>query len=93
MSDTLGSHQLIARNCAHVSVSVAVLKGAFFVGNCTGMENAFQHRETVGVEDFVLLQDYRSEAAFVENLRKRFQEDLIYVSAIRMMHQSNTKRI
>ena len=43
------------------------------------MENSFQHRKTVGVEDFVLLDDYRSEDAFLENLKKRFQEDLIYV--------------
>ncbi|XP_055328094.1 unconventional myosin IC-like [Paramacrobiotus metropolitanus] len=42
------------------------------------MENSIQNRETVGVEDFVLLENYRSEDAFVENLRKRFQEDLIY---------------
>ena len=46
------------------------------------MENSFQHRETVGVEDFVLLENFTSEDAFVDNLRKRFQEDLIYVRNI-----------
>uniref|UniRef100_A0A3Q3N9J5 Myosin motor domain-containing protein n=1 Tax=Labrus bergylta TaxID=56723 RepID=A0A3Q3N9J5_9LABR len=32
----------------------------------------------VGVQDFVLLENYTSEAAFIENLRKRFKENLIY---------------
>ena len=43
------------------------------------MEHALQHRERVGVQDFVLLEDYRSEAAFFDNLRKRFSENIIYV--------------
>ncbi|XP_059052056.1 unconventional myosin IC isoform X1 [Achroia grisella] len=42
------------------------------------MEHALQHRERVGVQDFVLLEDYRSEAAFIDNLRKRFKENIIY---------------
>ncbi|KAH7960838.1 hypothetical protein HPB49_023847 [Dermacentor silvarum] len=42
------------------------------------MENALHSRDRVGVQDFVLLEDYESEQAFVENLRKRFTEDLIY---------------
>ncbi|KPJ07027.1 Myosin-IB [Papilio machaon] len=42
------------------------------------MEHALQHRERVGVQDFVLLEDYRSEAAFIDNLRKRFNENIIY---------------
>ncbi|XP_072949566.1 unconventional myosin IC isoform X2 [Epargyreus clarus] len=42
------------------------------------MEHALQHRERVGVQDFVLLEDFRSEAAFIDNLRKRFNENLIY---------------
>ncbi|CAG4982812.1 unnamed protein product [Colias eurytheme] len=42
------------------------------------MEHALQHRERVGVQDFVLLEDYRSEAAFIDNLRKRFSENIIY---------------
>lgn len=44
------------------------------------MENAFQDRHAVGVEDFVLLDNYKSREAFLDNLKKRFQEDLIYVS-------------
>lgn len=44
------------------------------------MEHALQHRERVGVQDFVLLEDFRSEAAFIDNLRKRFRENIIYVS-------------
>lgn len=42
------------------------------------MEHALQHRERVGVQDFVLLEDYRSEAAFIDNLKKRFNENIIY---------------
>ncbi|XP_050350768.1 unconventional myosin IC isoform X2 [Nymphalis io] len=42
------------------------------------MEHALQHRERVGVQDFVLLEDFRSEAAFIDNLKKRFHENIIY---------------
>nr|XP_056721155.1 unconventional myosin-Ic [Euleptes europaea] len=42
------------------------------------MENALTARDRVGVQDFVLLENYTSEAAFIENLRKRFKENLIY---------------
>lgn len=43
------------------------------------MEGALTARDKVGVQDFVLLDAYTSESAFVENLRKRFSENLIYV--------------
>lgn len=46
------------------------------------MESALTARDRVGVQDFVLLENYTSEAAFIENLRKRFKENLIYVSGI-----------
>ncbi|KAL7400648.1 hypothetical protein ABVT39_015483 [Epinephelus coioides] len=42
------------------------------------MESAVTARDRVGVQDFVLLENYTSEAAFIENLRKRFKENLIY---------------
>ncbi|CAG6007766.1 unnamed protein product [Menidia menidia] len=42
------------------------------------MESALTARDRVGVQDFVLLENYTSEAAFIENLRKRFKESLIY---------------
>ncbi|XP_064424991.1 myosin Ic, paralog b isoform X2 [Latimeria chalumnae] len=42
------------------------------------MESALTARDRVGVQDFVLLENYQSEAAFIENLRKRFKENLIY---------------
>ncbi|XP_015277390.1 PREDICTED: unconventional myosin-Ic [Gekko japonicus] len=42
------------------------------------MENALTARDRVGVQDFVLLENFTSEAAFIENLRKRFKENLIY---------------
>lgn len=44
------------------------------------MENELHARDRVGVEDFVLLEDYTDRNAFIENLRKRFKENLIYVS-------------
>ncbi|XP_023976521.2 unconventional myosin-Ih [Physeter macrocephalus] len=42
------------------------------------MEGALTARDKVGVQDFVLLDAYTSESAFLENLRKRFSENLIY---------------
>jgi len=42
------------------------------------MEAALQSRDKVGVQDFVLLEDHTNIDAFLENLRKRFQENLIY---------------
>uniref|UniRef100_A0A8C1U9I1 Myosin Ic, paralog b n=1 Tax=Cyprinus carpio TaxID=7962 RepID=A0A8C1U9I1_CYPCA len=42
------------------------------------MESALTARDRVGVQDFVLLENYTSEVAFIENLRKRFKENLIY---------------
>ncbi|XP_022253422.1 unconventional myosin-Ic-like, partial [Limulus polyphemus] len=42
------------------------------------MENALHARDRVGVQDFVLLEDYRNEKSFIENLKKRFKENLIY---------------
>ncbi|XP_056384833.1 unconventional myosin-Ih [Hyla sarda] len=42
------------------------------------IEGSLSAREKVGVQDFVLLDSHTSEAAFLDNLRKRFQENLIY---------------
>lgn len=47
------------------------------------MENDLHARDRVGVQDFVLLEDYTSEKAFIDNLHKRFKEDLIYVSHLK----------
>ena len=44
------------------------------------MENQLHARDKVGVQDFVLLEDFKNPEAFVDNLRKRYQADLIYVS-------------
>lgn len=44
------------------------------------MERGLHERDRVGVQDFVLLEDFQSESAFIDNLHKRFNEDLIYVS-------------
>ncbi|KAJ3589450.1 hypothetical protein NHX12_010295 [Muraenolepis orangiensis] len=42
------------------------------------MEGSLTARDRVGVQDFVLLENFSSEAAFIENLRRRFTENLIY---------------
>ena len=44
------------------------------------MESALHQRDHIGVQDSVLLENYESEDAFLENLRKRFKANLIYVS-------------
>ncbi|CAL8281436.1 unnamed protein product [Arctogadus glacialis] len=41
-------------------------------------EGSLTARDRVGVQDFVLLENFNSEAAFIENLRRRFTENLIY---------------
>ncbi|KAI4471103.1 myosin [Holotrichia oblita] len=43
------------------------------------METSLKDRDKVGVQDTVLLENYTDENVFVDNLRKRFKEDLIYV--------------
>lgn len=47
------------------------------------MEGALTARDRVGIQDFVLLDSYTSESAFLDNLRKRFRENLIYVNMLR----------
>ncbi|XP_062844417.1 unconventional myosin-Ic isoform X2 [Trichomycterus rosablanca] len=42
------------------------------------MESSLSARDRVGVQDFLLLDNYTSEAAFIENLRRRYKENLIY---------------
>ena len=42
----------------------------------------FGDSDKVGVQDFVLLDDFKSENAFIKNLRDRFAGDLIYVSVL-----------
>ncbi|XP_016306157.1 unconventional myosin-Ic isoform X1 [Sinocyclocheilus anshuiensis] len=42
------------------------------------MESALSARDRVGVQDFLLLENYNSEAAFIENLHRRYREGLIY---------------
>lgn len=43
------------------------------------MESTLMARDRVGVQDFLLLENPNSEAAFIENLRRRLKENLIYV--------------
>ncbi|XP_038826853.1 unconventional myosin-Ic-like isoform X3 [Salvelinus namaycush] len=42
------------------------------------MEGSLTARDRVGIQDFVLLDAYTSESAVLDNLRKRFNENLIY---------------
>ncbi|XP_020901059.1 unconventional myosin-Ic [Exaiptasia diaphana] len=42
------------------------------------MESELHARDTAGVQDFVLLEDFKSEDAFLDNLKKRYNSDLIY---------------
>lgn len=44
------------------------------------LERVLTARDRVGVQDMVLLDAHNSETAFLDNLKKRFSEDLIYVS-------------
>lgn len=44
------------------------------------MERDLSDRDRVGLTDQVLLENYTSEEAFIDNLEKRFNNDLIYVS-------------
>ncbi|XP_060105855.1 unconventional myosin-Ih [Heteronotia binoei] len=46
--------------------------------NQLNMEGALIARDRVGVQDFVLLDSHTSESAFLDNLRKRYRENLIY---------------
>ncbi len=36
-------------------------------------------QERVGLDDFVLLEDFNNPEAFIENLRLRHEADIIYV--------------
>lgn len=67
-------------------LSLTLTPGCSFVCQVVGsdgvramMESALTARDRVGVQDFVLLENYNSEVAFIDNLRKRFKENLIYV--------------
>ncbi|XP_044757784.1 unconventional myosin IC isoform X2 [Coccinella septempunctata] len=42
------------------------------------MERELEHRDRVGVQDSVLLENYTDEKVFINNLKKRFKENLIY---------------
>lgn len=49
------------------------------------MERSLQERDRTGVQDCVLLEDFTSETAFIQNLKKRFKENLIYVSTMSLI--------
>lgn len=43
------------------------------------MEKELHERDRVGLQDQVLLENFENDKDFIENLRKRFQENIIYV--------------
>lgn len=43
------------------------------------MERDLFEREKAGVPDAVLLEDFTNDEVFIENLEKRFGENIIYV--------------
>lgn len=45
-------------------------------------------RDKAGLDDFVLLENYTSEDAFIENLKIRHQSDIIYVRLSKYFIQS-----
>ncbi|CAH1403950.1 unnamed protein product [Nezara viridula] len=52
------------------------LSGVFT--STTEMEKSLHDRDRVGVQDCVLLDNYTNEDVFIENLYKRFSNDIIY---------------
>lgn len=38
--------------------------------------------DTVGLDDLVLLEDYKNENEFIKNLQKRHEADIIYVISL-----------
>ncbi|KAI0238454.1 hypothetical protein LSAT2_010826 [Lamellibrachia satsuma] len=67
--DDIESTQL---NCQHIMTRVAAQE------HSGTMEQELHARDKVGVQDFVLLEDYTNTDAFIDNLDRRFKEDLIY---------------
>lgn len=57
------------------------------------MESDLQARDRIGVQDFVLLEDFKSEDAFLDNLRKRYNSGLIYVSIERHENLLNYTKV
>lgn len=57
------------------------------------MESDLQARDRIGVQDFVLLEDFKSEDAFLDNLRKRYNSGLIYVSIERRGNLLNYTKV
>lgn len=55
------------------------------------MERDLNERDKAGVPDAVLLEDFTNENVFIENLEKRFNENIIYVrklSGVVWCHQT-----
>lgn len=46
------------------------------------VERDLNEREKAGVPDAVLLEDFTNEDVFLENLEKRFHENIIYVRSL-----------
>lgn len=61
------------------------------------MERDLNEREKAGVPDAVLLEDFTNENVFIENLEKRFHENIIYVriisNRVRVMSPSEFRQL
>lgn len=55
------------------------------------LDNLHQ-RDKVGVDDFVLLENFEDKDAFLENLRKRYKENIIYVRFVVCVQSFDFKR-
>lgn len=55
------------------------------------LADTWDERDCYGVRDTVMLEDFRSETAFLKNLEVRFQKDLIYVSTQHRLAQSDIR--
>ena len=43
------------------------------------LQTVWREKDTVGVQDSVLLDNYTDERVFIDNLEKRFKKNFVYV--------------
>ena len=59
---------------------------ALSIAQARALKDRYSEADCVGVQDAILLQDFRNQDAFVRNLRDRFFSKLIYVRASHLYH-------
>jgi hypothetical protein len=65
--------------CSDLCMHTAMAGKAVARGGERSLRTQLTEKDKVGVQDFVLLQDYTSQDAFINNLKIRFNANLIYV--------------